>query len=477
MKFNENFLNFFAITNKISKMEDALLQPLFKKLPTTKVESWAKDFAKDIKKRQNAQGPHIYIHVPFCKTHCLYCHCTKDMLTSPIQIAEYLVFLTRQLKSFAPIFSNIPMSSLFLGGGTPTILSNNELQLLLDLFNKNFVFAYKAMFSIETNPSGLTKSKVRILVKNGINRVSIGIQSLDDKVMLANARPQTMEQAYRSVSMLRDAGIPVINIDLMAGLPAQTEESFARSLRKVLRWKPDSIQINPFCDIDRSLYVKLNPGTDLLDIFRLRARMMLLAKQVLSSCGYAKGEYGFFHKKEAPFQRHAQQVGLTMKAESLLGFGPYAYSRLIGKGTWFSRWDKKDPSSVVYEGCQISLKYYMADYLVKKAWSGVKSTEFKNLFGQPAEHVFQKELKLLKQKNIISSDGGNIRYIGPRNIEGVYNYYTYTSIFYGKQILSQMKKKYGSAYSPEKQYSWGNDALKRKMQDTVFMMTLCDCGF
>jgi len=474
--WDENFLRFLTIHNRISNMEDSFLHPLYGKMDVPQVLSLTETFVQDGVRARFARGPHIYVHVPFCEQKCLYCHCTKELFISRRQLTNYLRYLARQVDTVAFLFRGIPMASLFLGGGTPSVLPEKELQAVFNLLRKKFAYMDSAQVSIEVNPSSVTPSKVTLLKKNGVNRVSIGIQSLDAKVMSANARHQTAEQAYRAVAMFQDAGV-VLNVDLMAGLPMQTAASFVHSLRKVISWNPNSIQLNPFCDIDQSTYVRMHPEMSVLETIRLRTHMVSEAKAILSTCGFDHGEFGFFYRRGIQRVRHAQQEGLTMGADSVLGFGPYAHSRLAGYGAWQVQASQNALCEASYVGIRIELKFYMAEYLVKNLWRGIRLEKFQQLFGCKVEEVFAKEIDFLKEKNIINKDGGKLSYAGQRNIEGAFNYYTYTKVLYGKKVLAAFKKKYRSVYCPDGIYSWGREAFRRKMQDTVFTMTVSGLGF
>jgi oxygen-independent coproporphyrinogen-3 oxidase len=178
----------------------------------------------------------LYIHFPYCKQRCSYCMHHNFLLPNESAKNEYLDLLEKQFKIASPIFSDESIKSLYIGGGSPSILDTKQTIKLLNLIEKYFKIDpdINNMFSIESHSSQLSKNKIDILSKSYINRVSIGVQSLDGKVLNSNNRiPLNLNIFNDNLLYLLDSFKPKksrINIDLMYGLKDQTEESFLKDI-------------------------------------------------------------------------------------------------------------------------------------------------------------------------------------------------------------------------------------------------------
>ncbi|AFM42881.1 putative oxygen-independent coproporphyrinogen III oxidase [Desulfosporosinus acidiphilus SJ4] len=204
--------------------------------------------------------PSLYVHVPFCIQKCDYCafysHTLKDVPGD--LIALYLEGLALEV---AGRRKDAPqgVSSLFIGGGTPTVLTAENLERLMILITQNFAFEERAEKTVEGNPGTLTREKITIIRKYGINRFSLGVQAFDDRLLRNVGRFHSAQQARDAVRFLREAGFSNLNLDLMFGLPGQDMISWKTSIEEALAYKPEHL----------SLYgLMLEEGTPLYDRFR-----------------------------------------------------------------------------------------------------------------------------------------------------------------------------------------------------------------
>ena len=177
----------------------------------------------------------LYIHFPYCMQRCAYCMHHNYLLKTESDKDEYLEIIEEQFKIAQPIFYNESIKSLYIGGGSPSLLSVEQTMKLLDLIEKYFKIdpSIDNMFSIESHASQLTKEKMDLLSKSYINRVSVGVQSLDNRVLLANNRILLGDDFFNNLIYLLNAFYEKkdrINIDLMYGLEEQTEESFLKDV-------------------------------------------------------------------------------------------------------------------------------------------------------------------------------------------------------------------------------------------------------
>ena len=176
----------------------------------------------------------MYIHIPFCTHICYYCDFVKVILQGQ-PVDDYLKALIKEMKL---TFTKIPprtMKTIFIGGGTPTALTAEQLSLLLDAIQTNVAIARDVEFTIEANPGDLTKEKLAVLKEFGVNRLSIGVQSFRDHLLERIGRKHRAKDVYESVVLAQEMGFSNISIDLMYGLPDQTMEDVAHSLEEFFR--------------------------------------------------------------------------------------------------------------------------------------------------------------------------------------------------------------------------------------------------
>ena len=195
----------------------------------------------------------LYIHIPFCRSMCLFCGCSVVLNRNPERQADYLTLLLREIELLGAQFSKKRIvSQLHLGGGTPTSLTESEFDRLMEAIEKQFVFCEDAEISIEIDPRTVfaDQGKKLIHLKNlGFNRVSFGVQDLDPAVQEAVKRRQTEEMTVETYFHARALGFAGINIDLIYGLPLQTAASFRKTAQRILEIKPDRIAFFSYAKI------------------------------------------------------------------------------------------------------------------------------------------------------------------------------------------------------------------------------------
>ena len=172
----------------------------------------------------------IYIHIPFCLRKCLYC----DFLSFPCgdeKKEEYAAALKKELASRSRLFFGGTASSVFFGGGTPTVLKSTELCGILDCVRENYKLSDTCEITVECNPATSDAEYFRRLLSAGFNRLSIGVQSFDDKNLKTLGRLHSSDEAKRTIDEAFKAGFDNINIDLMSGLPGQTPQDWKKDLR------------------------------------------------------------------------------------------------------------------------------------------------------------------------------------------------------------------------------------------------------
>lgn len=187
----------------------------------------------------------LYIHIPFCKTMCLFCACSVALNRKPERQSAYLDHLFKEIRLIASSFTQRRLvNQLHLGGGTPTSLTEEEFERLMEELLRHFYFAPDAEISIEIDPRTVYADggrKLAHLKRLGFNRVSFGVQDLDPLVQEAVRRRQTEEMTVATYYKARELNFGGINIDLIYGLPFQTAKRFNRTAERLLELKPDRI--------------------------------------------------------------------------------------------------------------------------------------------------------------------------------------------------------------------------------------------
>lgn len=192
----------------------------------------------------------LYVHIPFCESVCYYCACNKVITKHHERAAEYLRYLTREVELQVAHFGRgHNVSQLHLGGGTPTFLSDAELEDLMTMLRSHFTLVPGGEYSVEVDPRTVTEERLRALARLGFNRLSFGVQDFDPAVQKAVHRVQPAEQVFALVAAARRIGFESINVDLIYGLPMQTPESFARTLTQVNTLRPDRIALYAYAHL------------------------------------------------------------------------------------------------------------------------------------------------------------------------------------------------------------------------------------
>ncbi|MBX3610274.1 MAG: oxygen-independent coproporphyrinogen III oxidase [Hydrogenophaga sp.] len=186
----------------------------------------------------------LYVHIPFCESVCYYCACNKVITKHHSRGAEYLRHLTREVElQIEHLGAGQSVSQLHFGGGTPTFLSDAELEDLMSMLRRHFNLVPGGEFSIEVDPRTVTEQRLRHLQRLGFNRLSFGVQDFDPAVQKAVHRVQPAEQVFALVDAARTLGFESVNVDLIYGLPLQTPESFWRTLAQLTTLRPDRVAL------------------------------------------------------------------------------------------------------------------------------------------------------------------------------------------------------------------------------------------
>lgn len=264
----------------------------------------------------------IYIHIPFCVKKCLYC----DFLSGPAgeeTKERYVNCLVNEIEREADKYSAYEVMTVFVGGGTPSLLDAEDLELILKSLMKCFRVAEQNEITIEVNPGTVSQAKLEAYRRMGINRLSIGLQSAHNEELMGLGRIHTFEDFQNTYQSAVKSGFNNINIDLMSAIPGQTVESYRRTLDEVLALLPPPPHISSY-----SLIIEegtpFYDNTPILPDEEADREMYKITSDILCDKGYRRYEIsnyakeGFACKHNKVYWRRGDYVGFGVGAASLV---------------------------------------------------------------------------------------------------------------------------------------------------------------
>ncbi|MCB1691379.1 MAG: oxygen-independent coproporphyrinogen III oxidase [Pseudomonadales bacterium] len=245
------------------------------------------EFRASIQGSRRQDGPlSLYFHIPFCSTLCYYCACSKIVTRDKAKGARYLDYLFKEMSLLAPLVAGREIRQVHLGGGTPTFLSDDQLDTLMDAARRLFQFGPEVECGIEIDPRTVDVERIHRLRRAGFNRLSMGIQDFEPAVQAAVNRKQGFEETRCVIQAARDVGFDSISVDLIYGLPHQTLATIGNTLRSVIELSPDRISIYNYAHLpDRFPPQKRINVVDLPDA-ESRLRILKQCIDVLGMAGY-----------------------------------------------------------------------------------------------------------------------------------------------------------------------------------------------
>jgi oxygen-independent coproporphyrinogen-3 oxidase len=232
-------------------------------------------------------GLSLYVHVPFCKSQCLYCGCNSIPCSDGAVIDAYVDALLLEMERvLAHVDRRRGVHQLHFGGGTPGLLGEGQVDAILDRVARRVGFVPDAELSIELDPRSTRPGFLSFLGDRGFNRVSFGVQDLDPEVQRAIGRVQPFEATTRVVNEARAAGFGSVNVDLIYGLPLQTRERFARTVEGVLGLSPDRVALFNFAYVPHLKPFQAQMPIDRLPSVEEKVRLFLETIDRLEAAGY-----------------------------------------------------------------------------------------------------------------------------------------------------------------------------------------------
>ena len=348
----------------------------------------------------------LYIHIPFCVRKCLYCDFPSFSGMESI-FDDYVRMLCREIDETYSDYRGMEVKSIFVGGGTPSVLPPALLGRISDKIFSRFDVDSKAEITIETNPGTLDAKKLAEMKSMYFNRLSMGLQAWQDRLLKKLGRIHTADEFETNFLQARDAGFKNINVDLMFALPAQSLDDWQETLEKVIKLRPEHISAysliieegTPFFDMfDRGELKETDEETD--------RKMYYLAKEMLSDKSYKQYEISNFAKEG--FECYHNKV--YWRTEEYQGFGLGAHSYSDGV-RFHNTYDMKE--YLRGEGLRmdkefLSLQEKQEEFMFMglRMNEGVSEAEFLRRFGESMDSVYGDEIKeLISEELLVKKDG------------------------------------------------------------------------
>lgn len=359
----------------------------------------------------------LYIHIPFCARKCAYC----DFLSGPASaVAQraYVEQLIKEIRFQSAGFREYEVSSLFIGGGTPSVLPGEDMALMMEEVRKAFRVKDDAEITIEVNPGTVSQSKVEIYAAVGINRISIGLQSADDGELKNLGRIHTYDEFLKTYQRVRLAGFKNVSVDLMSALPGQTLASWKNTLKKVVMLKPEHISAySLIIEEGTPFYEQYHGHPELLPGEEEEREIYYAARDYLKEQGYERYEISNYAK---PGYACRHNIGYWTGVEYLgLGLGASSYIR----NTRFHNETDLEAYKAIPMGEEggegrlhqdieaLSVRTRMEEFMFLglRMSEGVSGSEFIARFGQNMWNVYGDVLRRFEAEGLIEIESPRVR--------------------------------------------------------------------
>ncbi len=380
---------------------------------------------------QPAESPlALYVHIPFCETKCPYCDFNTYTAIEPL-IPSYCDALCREIAMWGRVLGRPALSSVFIGGGTPSYLPAERIKHVMDAARREFEVCPDAEITLESNPGDLCEAKLESYLRSGVNRLSIGVQSFDDGLLTMLGRRHSAQQAADAYALAVAAGFDNVSIDLMYGLPRQTLDQWRGTLERTRELAPPHVSM--YCltledgtPMQRWVDDGVLPDPDA----DLAADMYLLAQESMAGLDYRHYEISNW-AVEGRESAHNLAYWLN---RPYIGVGPGAHShyasyrfsnirspreyvrRLSGEAADAWRPERVDADAlvsmpVVSEVETIDRRLAMAETLMMglRLDRGVEEADFQRRFGQTAQSAYGETVAELTELGLLTDGAGRLR--------------------------------------------------------------------
>lgn len=352
----------------------------------------------------------IYVHIPFCINKCKYC----DFLSFPSDETikeQYIDALLLEIKHWGAELKEqyLSIRSVYIGGGTPSILKPELIQKILGQIQESFSDLSEAEISIEVNPGTLTKEKASKYRSAGVNRLSIGLQSASDQDLKILGRVHNFSQFLTGYALAREVGFSNINIDLMSALPEQTVKEYEKGLLKVLKLKPDHISAySLIIEEGTPFYKAYHNNSHLLPTEDEDRKMYEITKEILSANGFKRYEISNYAK---PFYECRHNQVYWARGEYLgVGLGSSSFLSHIRYKNTDNITDYMQNKEKRVEEILLTKEDEMAEFMFLglRQCEGIAKSKFKKEFSVSVEEQFAQTINKYKELGLLCTDAERI---------------------------------------------------------------------
>ncbi|MBU5256798.1 radical SAM family heme chaperone HemW [Tissierella praeacuta] len=354
----------------------------------------------------------LYIHIPFCISKCYYCD-FSSFTNINHKIDEYINSLIIELDLYKDKIKDYSIKTIFIGGGTPSCINPRYINRILEFIYRNFNTSDLVEVTIEANPGTLDKEKVQIYMESGINRVSMGMQTLDDTLLKSIGRIHSTKDFYKSYEILRNGNMKNINVDLIFGLPNQSIDQVISSLKKVVELGVEHVSYYGLILEENTKFYKLyNEGKISLPDENIERMMYHKATEYLTNHGYKHYEISNYALPTYECKHNL----VYWEVRPYLGVGLSSHSNMRGKRFFNTSniniyIEKLNMNKLPVEGEEIIDKdTEMEEFCILgiRKIEGLSKIEFKNRFEVEIEKIYGDIIKKHIDNGLILNDH-NIR--------------------------------------------------------------------
>lgn len=358
----------------------------------------------------------IYIHIPFCVSKCSYCDFTS-FDRPEISTDRYVDLLFDELRQRAEPRETLAVPTLYFGGGTPSLLSPGQIGRLIAAVHTHFSVEAAAEITLEANPGTVTLESLQGYLAAGVNRLSIGVQSLDDRQLALLGRIHSAEEAMAAFTQARTAGFSNVGIDLMHGLPGQTLDAWQGTLQEAVALKPEHISVYGLSvEAGTPFAKKAQQGELNLPDEELAIAMFEETAAVLCSSGYEQYEIsnfalpGYRSRHNQVYWRRGNYLGFGAGAHSFLNIPAYG-GRWGNPLTLAEYADMVNSRKMSEMEAPLTRKEAMAEFMFLglRLLEGVDTGDFARQFGLDLEEAFPQAVASLCARGLLTAEGSQVR--------------------------------------------------------------------
>lgn len=355
----------------------------------------------------------LYIHIPFCKKRCSYCDFVSESGNSELEIDNYVADLVGEIKLLSAWIGRAELDTIYIGGGTPSLLSLHNLQKLFSVIENNFLLSETTEFTIEANPGSISKTKLEFMLTHGINRLSLGVQSFNDAELQALGRIHRAKDALAAVEIIETVGLKNWSLDLMYGIPLQTIVSWTKTLQQAISLQPKHISVYELSIEQGSKFFNNRKIIAQLPDELLLEKIVKNIKPIFTNAGYYKYEIsnyaqaGYQSKHNSKYWKNYNFIGLGLGAWSYLTNIRWQNPTSFLEYQKFSRRNvflpvKNNKAQIDYE--IVSLQIQLQEYIMLslRTAEGIVLSEISERFAVDFEKEYKKIIKELIDNKLIN---------------------------------------------------------------------------